>query len=334
MSVKVLQLGLGAIGRSISKLLADRAELTILGAIDPAYAGESLAALAGLQAATDVTVAGSLGEFSGAADVAILTTTSRMEDITPQVLALIKRGLPVVSTCEELVYPWATYGELAEQIDRAAKAAGVAVLSTGVNPGFLMDFLPIIISRMVGYVASVTVERIQDAHPRREAFQRKIGAGLTVDQFEAKVAIGNFGHAGLTASVHLLAAGLGWDLDGVEETIVPVLAKEKVTTEFLSIAAGDVAGVHQEGIGSRDGREVVRLIFQASVGEPESYDRIRLDGDAPLTVLFPDGVPGDTATGSITVNAVPLVMNMPPGFRTMADLWTGPGDNLRPEKQS
>ncbi len=313
-SIRVLQLGLGYIGLAVHEILKERSGFEIVGLVDtdPAKAGD----LPGYRVSAGVSEA--LAETS--AQVAVLTTTSRMESITPQVLELVSQGLSVVSTCEELVYPWDSHPNQAAEIDTAAREHGVAVLSTGVNPGFLMDFLPTVISRVARRVDSVLVERYQDAAPRREAFQRKIGAGLTVERFQARVAEGNFGHAGLTASVQLLAAGLGWRLDNTAETIEPVIADRALETAYLSIAAGQVAGVYQVGTGTMGDREVIRLVFRAAVGEPQSFDRLRLEGDPPLESVL-GGVAGDVATGAITVNAIPLVLGLPPGLRTMADLW-------------
>ncbi len=314
-SIRVLQLGLGYIGLAVHEILRERSGFEIVGLVDtnPAKAAE----LPGYRVSAGVDEA--LAETG--AQVAVLTTTSRMESITPQVLELLSRGLSVVSTCEELVYPWDSHPRQAGQIDAAARESGVAVLSTGVNPGFLMDFLPTVISRVARRVDSVLVERYQDAAPRREAFQRKIGAGLSVEQFQARVAGGNFGHAGLTASVQLLAAGLGWRLDNTAESIEPVLTDRALKTDYLSIEAGQVTGVYQVGTGTMKGREVIRLVFRAAVGEPQSFDRLRLEGDPPLESVFKGGVAGDVATGAITAGAIPLVLRLPPGLRTMADLW-------------
>ncbi|MCH7939688.1 MAG: dihydrodipicolinate reductase [Candidatus Marinimicrobia bacterium] len=314
-SIRVVQLGLGYIGLAVHEILKERPAFEIVGLVDtdPAKAGD----LPGYRISAGVGEA--LAETS--AQVAVVTTTSRMESITPQVLDLVSRGLSVVSTCEELVYPWDSHPQQAAKIDAAARESGVAVLSTGVNPGFLMDFLPVVISRVARRVDSVLVERYQDAAPRREAFQRKIGAGLTVEQFQARVAGGNFGHAGLTASIQLLAAGLGWRLDKTAESIEPVIADRALKTDYLAIEPGQVAGVYQVGTGTMGDRDVIRLVFRAAVGEPKSYDRIHLEGDPPLESIFNGGVAGDVATGAITVNAIPLVLRLPPGLRTMADLW-------------
>jgi 4-hydroxy-tetrahydrodipicolinate reductase len=324
-AIRVLQIGLGDIGLAITRILSEREDYAVAGAADinAALKGKDLGELAGLSSQLNIPVRDSITELVSdiEADIAILTTTSRMEDITPQVMELVDHGLPVVSTCEELVFPKRTHPELTDKIDTAARGQGVAVISTGVNPGFLMDFLPIVLSRIARTVEAVRVERVQDAGTRREAFQRKVGAGLAVEQFEARVAEGNFGHAGLVASVELLAAGLGWELETAMETIEPVISDQTHKTDYIDIKPGQVAGVHQVGRGLREGQEVIHLVFRAAVGEAVSYDRIQLKGDPKLESLFPHGVPGDAATGAITVNAIPLVMQSKPGLRTMADIW-------------
>ncbi len=314
--IKVLQLGLGFIGQSIHDILKQRSDLyEVVGAVDPDPSKANSLAGTKVSASVDEALQGTR------ADVAVLATTSRMDTITPQVLDLVERGIHVVSTCEELVYPWTTNPDESARIDEAARKNGVAVLSTGVNPGFLMDFLPTVVSRIAVSVDRVVVERSQDAKPRREAFQRKVGAGMTTDEFAAAVKRGNFGHAGLTASVQLLAAGMGWELDSSSETIEPVMAKERMVTEFLTVEPGHVAGVYQVGSGMRNGKEIIRLIFTAAVGQPESFDKIQILGSPDLEMIFPNGVHGDTATGAITVNTIPVVGHLAAGLHTMADLW-------------
>jgi 4-hydroxy-tetrahydrodipicolinate reductase len=320
-----MQIGLGYIGLAVAQIVAERREYSLVAAVDinPEMAGKNLDQLAGSPKGAKIKVSGSLKEAiaSSDVDVAILTTSSTMKDITPQVLELVEAGIPVVSTCEELVYPWRTDRALAEKIDAASTAAGVAVLSTGVNPGFLMDFLPIVVSRITRRVDKVSVDRVQNAGTRREAFQRKVGAGLTVEEFESRVAAGNFGHAGLEASVDLLASGLGWELDNVTESIEPVIADQPHQTDFITIVPGQVTGVYQVGRGFMNGTELITLTFRAAVGEPESFDHIRLEGIPDLESVFPTGVPGDVATGAITAGVIPLVLKLKPGLHTMADLW-------------
>ena len=71
--------------------------------------------------------------------VAIHATGSNLEKVWPQIKNLLNHGFSVVSTCEELSYPWYRYAELSKEIDDYAKNKGLFVIGTGVNPGFIMD---------------------------------------------------------------------------------------------------------------------------------------------------------------------------------------------------
>jgi 4-hydroxy-tetrahydrodipicolinate reductase len=250
----------------------------------------------------------------------VLTTTSSLERIQSQVMEIVASGKNVVSTCEELTYPWITHPKIAAEIDDAARRHLVSVLSTGVNPGFLMDFLPLIMTGVCRQVRRITVERIQDAQFRRLPFQRKIGAGLTLRQFQDKVDQGVLRHVGLVESMHLLASGLGWKLEKTEDLLTPMIATYRVTTPELTIEPGRAVGVQQVGCGYLNGEEVLTLVFRAVVGEPNPHDRIVIEGTPNIELTIKDGINGDIATCAIVVNAVPAVMKAQPGLRTMADV--------------
>ena len=91
---------------------------------------------------------------------------------------------------------------------------------------------------------------------------KKIGAGMTVEEFNAKVAEGIIKHHGLPESVAMVADGLGLPVDDITETIEPVVAKAPVKTEFLEVAAGQAAGVHQIARGFVKGKEKIYLELQ------------------------------------------------------------------------
>ncbi|MBC7234194.1 MAG: dihydrodipicolinate reductase, partial [Chloroflexi bacterium] len=244
-TIRVLQMGLGPIGRRVTRYLLERGGLEIVGAVDsdPALRGKRLDELADLAAeglVSGVVVVGSVEEAlaGGSADVAVVTTTSSLARLEPQLAPLIAHGLRVVSTCEELAYPWKRQPALARRIDIAAREAGVAVLGTGVNPGFLMDLLPVALSGVCQRVETVLVERVQDAQYRRLPFQKKIGAGLSPAEFDAKIREGSLRHVGLTESMHMIAAAFGWELSETEEQIEPVLAEHTVRTPDLVIEPG------------------------------------------------------------------------------------------------
>ena len=302
--IRVVQYGLGPIGCRSVQYLTERGNFDLVGAIDSdaRKVGVDVGELAELPKALGLHVTDDstnlLREVD--AEVVVLTTTSSLEQIRPQVLEIISCGKNVVSTCEELMYP--------------------SVLSTGVNPGFLMDFLPLVMTGVCRDVEKVTVERIQDAQYRRLPFQKKIGAGLTVREFEERVKAGNLRHVGLTESMHLLASGLGWKLDRTEDIIEPVIASQKVSTANLTIEPNKALGVNQVGRGYIGDKELITLVFRATIGEPKPRDRVFIQGTPTIDMAIEEGVNGDTATCAIIVNAIPVVIQAPAGLRTMADI--------------
>ena len=325
--VDVVQIGIGPLGRIITNYIAERPSLRVIGAVDvdPAVHGQDLGVLCGLPP-MDVTVQSSLEACLETArpQVAILTTVSTMAGITHQIETILNHGLSVVSTCEELICPWDEAPELAARIDQSARAAGCAVLGTGVNPGFLMDSLPAFLTAVCQRVDAVKVSRIQDATFRRIPFQKKIGAGLTLKQFEARKADGSLRHVGLTESMRLVARALGWKIDRTEDLIGPVVSERDIRTEALRIPAGHVAGVEQIGRAWVDGEKRITLIFRAAVGQGEPHDKVEIIGHPDITSVIPGGVNGDVATCAITLNAVKAILLAPPGLRTMAEMPPAP----------
>ncbi len=320
--ITVVQIGLGPIGLQITRHLRDNGAFRIAGAVDvdPEKVGQDLGTLAGLEP-LGLLVTGRLSDLDlEEVRVAVLTTVSSLSRATSQILEAIEAGLHVVSTCEELAYPWKTHPQLAQRIDQEARRQGVGVLGTGINPGFLMDFLVLVSSAVCLEVRRVKVERIQNAASRRLPFQEKIGVGLTPRQFKERMALGDLRHVGLTESMHMIAQQLGWKLDLTEDRIEPLLAREKVSIGDLTVPPGHALGLLQTGHGFIKEEEVVSLIFRATIGEPESYDMIDLDADPPVQMRLHGGINGDIGTGAITINAIPSLLESQPGLRTMADL--------------
>jgi 2,4-diaminopentanoate dehydrogenase len=252
--------------------------------------------------------------------VVILCTSSSIKKVLPQVEAILGARLPIVTTTEELSYPEYTHVRYARKIDALARKARVAVLGTGVNPGFVMDALPIMLTAVCERVERVMVQRIQDARSRRLPFQQKIGAGLTTEQFQRQVADNAVRHVGLTESIAMIGDALGWTLDRITDDIQPKLATVTISSEYLAVDPGYVCGMVQDGVGYRKGEPVIRLHMEAYLGAPESFDTIQIEGTPPLSLRMLGGIHGDVATASIVINAIPNVLAAKPGLRTMRDL--------------
>ena len=320
-TIKVLQVGMGPLGIKMAEYIAQRSGITSVAALDknPDLIGKNLSQLSEALS-TDVVISDDLSAIVKATqpDVALLTTVSDMVRITPQIEALMAEGIPVVSTCEELSFPWDTSEELANTLDEVAKKKGVAVLGTGVNPGFQMDALPSFLTAVCQSVESVEVRRFQDATFRRVPFQNKIGAGLDLDAFEQKKADGSLRHVGLTESMQFIAGQLGWKLDRTEDVISPAIAGNDITSGAKPITKGQASGVTQVGRGWVNGEEKIKLVFQAAVGEKESYDEVIIKGEPNIHSRIAGGVNGDVATCAISINAIASVLKATPGLHTMA----------------
>jgi 4-hydroxy-tetrahydrodipicolinate reductase len=169
-------------------------------------------------------------------------------------------------------------------------------------------------------VERIRAVRVQDASPRRGPFQKKIGAGRTLEEFETLVASGTLKHVGLPESIAMIADGLGWELDDITESIEPVIATRQVKTDFVTVEPGQAAGVRQVGRGLRAGEELITLEFEAAVGGSESYDAVYITGTPNLEVVIKGGTHGDIATAAIAVNCIHRVVEARPGLLTMKDL--------------
>ncbi|MDZ4721061.1 MAG: dihydrodipicolinate reductase [Roseiflexaceae bacterium] len=323
MTIRAVCYGLGPIGLGIARLALARAGLDVVGAIDidPQKIGRDLGELIG-SSPTGVLVGADAGAVLAATrpDVVLHATGSALERILPQLRQAAEVGANIVSTCEELSFPWTTQPQLASELDALARRSGITMLGAGVNPGYAMDALPLMLTAPCAAVRSVRVLRIVDAARRRGPLQRKVGAGLTAEAFAAKVADGSVRHVGLPESLHMLATGLGWNLTNSNDLIEPMIADQLFETEFVRVEPGQVAGVRQVARGFLNGREVLNLELRMYVGAPDPQDSVTIDGDPPIQMTITSGIHGDVATAALVINAAAVVVRANPGLASMRDI--------------
>jgi 4-hydroxy-tetrahydrodipicolinate reductase len=331
--IKVIQFGLGPIGLESLKLAAEQSWLEILGGvdIDPAKAGKTLAELTGCAALGGANVFPSLEALFaavGAPDVVLHTAGSSAAASFAQMKPALERGISVASTCEELIFPALKTPDLARDYDDLCRRTGARIAGTGVNPGFVMDILPICLTGVSREVTSIYVERVVNASTRRQPLQAKIGSGQNPDDFRAKFAAGNAGHAGFQQSVALLAHALGWTLDEIRETCEPVVATSRVVTKFFDVAAGQSLGIHQKCIGLVAGETKIKLDLQMYLEASLPHDAIVVRGRPDLNLVLNGGVAGDDATVASLINIIPRLLAGAPGVRLMTELavpsWRNP----------
>jgi len=324
MNIRVMLVGLGPIGAAVARQVIDRKGYQLVGAvdIDPNKTGRDAGDVLELGRKLRLKVSPEIGKTIKATkpDVAVLCTSSVLKSVVPEFEQVLKHRVPIVTTTEEAAYPSRANRRLAVRLDEAARKAKVAVLGTGVNPGFAMDALPIALTAVCERVDSIDVQRVQDARIRRLPFQQKIGAGLTTEQFARQVKAGTVRHVGFTESIQMIADALGWKVDRMTEDIEPKIAETTVASELLAVDPGYVAGLVQRAVGYVGGEPRIKLRLDAYLGAPESYELVVIEGSPRIHSRIDGGVHGDIATASMAINSIPAVIAAAPGFRTMRDM--------------
>lgn len=330
-NVKVAIWGFGAMGSGIAKVLLRKKGVDIVGVCDihPERVNRSIYDILGVEknGRPDVVVCSEIENVVHDAncDICVLATDSFTRKAFDKIKYVVGQKVNVISTAEEMSYPKAQEPELAAEIDRRAKANGVSVLGTGINPGLMMDLLAICLTGCMTDVESVTCRRVNSLSPFGPAVMEEQGVGLTVDAFNKGVADGTLaGHVGFAESVGMIAEALGWKVDKFEQQMKPIVTSVDRKSPYGFAAAGDVAGVNMTGQGYVDGEVKIDMIHPQQI-EPEmegthTGDYIVLKGTPEVNMAINPEVDGGIGTIAMVVNMIPHVINARPGLKTMLDL--------------
>ncbi|MFP3173975.1 MAG: dihydrodipicolinate reductase [Vulcanisaeta sp.] len=322
MTIRAVVYGVGPIGQLIARVALEKG-FDVVGAIDidPQKVGKDLGEVLGLGKTLGIKVESDADKVlrDSNPDVVLHSTGSFFDKVYPQIMRAVRVGADVVSTCETLAWPWYRYPDLAELVDNYARNYGSTVLGAGVNPGFVFDVLPAVLSTTLTRLEKITVTRSLDASKRRYSFQKKIGLGMTPTQFREALGRGEItAHVGFAESVLLMASMMGLRLDRVEEGQEAIIADKRYETQYFRIEEGQVRGVVGHGSGFIGDKEVIRVELRACV-ECEDFEEVRLMGEPSITWRS-TGTSGDPATAAVIVNLAPRVLNARPGLVTLKDL--------------
>ncbi|MFX1534510.1 MAG: hypothetical protein ACFFDI_09845, partial [Promethearchaeota archaeon] len=264
----VIQVGLGPMGQLISKLIFERENIDLLGAvdIDPNLKNKKLKEILNLPRGPDLLIDSDFGSLISEkeVDVVIVATSSSLEKVTPIIKQAIKAKSNVISICEELSFPFQFFPELSKELDELAKTNNVSVVGTGINPGYLMDLLPIVLTAPCQNVEKIRVTRMMNSARRREPFQRKIGTGLSPEEFQQKISNKEItGHVGLAQSIQMILAALGMDYDEIVEFPPKAIITEgKFTTSYgVTVLKGFVCGLQSVAKARKNDSDIILLDF-------------------------------------------------------------------------
>jgi 4-hydroxy-tetrahydrodipicolinate reductase len=325
MSVRVAVYGLGPIGTLIAKEVLKKKGLELVAAfdIDPLKVGRDLGEILDVDEDIGVLVSddGDAPQILRNREVKVVlhSTSTYMEKNYPQIVKCIEAGADVISTSETLCNPWYRYPELATLIDELAKRRCVSVIGTGVNPGFIFDTLPLLMTAVCTNVDKISVVRSLDASKRRSSFQKKYGLGLCVEDFRAQMERGLLSaHVGYGESISMVSDTLGVKLTKIVEGQDPLIASRDMRTQYVEIKAGTVSGIRGYGVGYVGEKEFMKVELLAEV-EREEYEEIVIEGTPPIRWRS-SGTAGDIATAAMVINMIPRILNSKPGLLRMNEL--------------
>jgi 2,4-diaminopentanoate dehydrogenase len=322
--LKIAQFGLGPIGRSCVRLAAERPNLELVGGIDidPLLADRPLADVCGLESNHAGRVHSTFQDLwqEVRPDVILHTAGSRAAVSFAQCRPMLEKGLTVISSCEELLYPAFRAPAETREIDELCQLTGGRILGTGVNPGFVLDLLPVCLSGVCRSVGGVYGERVVNASLRRQPLQQKIGSGLHPDEFRRLWREGKAGHAGFKESLLLIADAFGWRMGEIVESLDPVIATREIVTQHFHVPAGMTRGLHQIVRAESAEGHRIHLDLKMILDAEDPHDLVRLDSDPAVEARLAGGVFGDMATVASLVNCIPRLLSAAPGVRLMTEI--------------
>jgi hypothetical protein len=321
--MRVMQIGLGSIGCAVARLLVQKSGWQIVAAVDadPAKQGRDLGEIVGLGQRLGVTVMGDLTVLPDSqVELAFLTTVSTLPEVLPTLSTLIRHHIDVVASTEELFYPYYRYPEQALALDELAKQHGVSVLGTGINPGFVMDTLVLLLTGACQHINRIAVTRVANASGARPSLQKKLGLGLMPETFAAYTTQRHVGVFGLVDSLAFLAHVLKWHMDDFKERLVPVIADKPVRFAQGGVEPGQVCGVRYIVKGISHGKEVISFDLRMYLEAENVRDTIYIEGTPTIEMTIKSTDMGDVAAAGFLVNMSPLVHQARAGLLTMVDL--------------
>jgi hypothetical protein len=327
--IRVLVLGTGQMGSGIARLVVAKQGLELVGAVARRRerAGTDLGPVIGFHRELGIPISADLETVTARVRplVAIQATCSRLSDALAEITTLVRNGVHVISIAEEMAYPAAKSPALAGEIHRLAVEHRVAVVGTGINPGFVLDLLVITLTGVCSDVQSITAQRINDLSPYGPSVLASQGVGLTPEAFRGGLENGTVvGHFGFPESIHMIAAALGWEIERIEERREPIISSVRRATPFVVVEPGYVAGCLHTAVAYRAGEAVITLVHPQQVHPHleavQTGDTIEITGTPNVRIAGSPEIPGGLGTIAVAVNMIPRVLSAPPGLHCMADL--------------
>lgn len=327
--IRVLQWGLGAMGSGMARLMLEKPGLQLVAAVDsrPDYVGKDLGSVLGLDQGLGVAVTENPAEVldKEKVDVVVIATTSWLKEQISDLRKIINAGINCISIAEEMADPYAQNPELATELDILCRKNNVTLLGTGVNPGFVLDLLVVVLTGGNHKVERIEASRVNDLSPYGPTVMKSQGVGITPAAFRAGIEEGSIvGHVGFPESIHMISDALGLGVDRIVQTREPIISNVYRETPHVKVQPGMVAGCAHTGIGYHGNQEVIRLVHPQQIHPhlegQDTGDYIHVYGKPEIHLAVKPEIAGGVATIGLAVNMIPHVFAASPSLKRMIDL--------------
>ncbi|MCR4421672.1 MAG: 2,4-diaminopentanoate dehydrogenase [Exilispira sp.] len=315
--IRVVQWGTGAMGSGMIKMMLHKKDIELVGVIS------KRAAAAGFNDIGEFLDMGKIGVpvysdpediiSAEKCDIVLHATKSFVKEVFDDLKFIAERGVDCITIAEEMAYAWQQEPELAEKLDEIASENSTVILGTGINPGFVLDSLIVMLTGACIKVDRIEAMRVNDLSPFGKTVMETQGVGTTVEQFNEGIKKGTIvGHIGFPESIRMIADALGWEITRIEQTREPIISKVYRETPVVKVQPGMVAGCKHIGIGyDAKGNEKIKLIHPQQIHPHlegvETGDYINIYGDPEIHFANKPEIPGGKGTIATTVNMIPAV---------------------------
>ena len=346
MAIRVAQIGTGNVGVHALKALIENPdfELTGVWVSSEEKAGKDAAELVGLSESTGVNATNDLDEVLASKPQCVVYNAmadNRLLEALEDYRRILAAGINVVGSGPVfLQWPWQVIpDEMINPLEDAAREGNSSIYVNGIDPGFANDLLPLALMGTCKSIEQVRCMEILDyaTYDSATVMFDVMGFGKPLDEIPMLLQPGVLS-IGWGSVVRQLAAGLGVELDGLEELYVREPAPEDFEIAAGSIAKGTAAALRFEVIGLVGGapaivlEHVTRLRADLCPQWPQPAQeggnyRIEITGEPSYALDLCLGSPngdhnhaGLVATAMRIVNAIPAVIAAAPGICTTLDL--------------
>jgi 2,4-diaminopentanoate dehydrogenase len=337
--IRVAVWGTGNVGRAAIRMVDGHPELELAAVIvsSEKKAGVDAGELAMLGRPTGVAATLDADDVLGRVDAVAYCASAdfRPEEAMADILKALSAGCSVVTPSHYALYdPPSAPAELRQPFEDACREGGSAFLAQGVDPGWINDVFPLLMTGFVSEFSEVRAIEIFDysAYEAEDAVRELIGFGKPMDYLPVMIAptVPTMIWGG---QLRIMARALGLELDDIVEHVERLPLERTVTTALGEFEEGMQGAIRFEVRGMVDGKaalvveHVTRITPDIAPDWPKPPEGaagahvVKVEGRPRIEVMLEaedeDGnraAGGNATAAARIIDAIPFLVSAEPGL--------------------